>query len=274
MNVTVTGAQGLVGHAVSGTLAAAGHEVTRLARPGWDALTPDAWSALPDGTEVIIHTAAAFDGQATEDVLWKTNVAALMGLIRSSRELRRLRHIIFCSSGAVYAPQLEPVEVLTPPRPQSAYGMSKLLGETMLRHGCTVPVTSLRLFFPFGPGQKLPRLIPGLIHSIRSGKPVKLRDAAGAPRINPLPVSRAAAFILTLTEEENPAASRTINFGGPVTLRMKDLAEQIGKRIGRTPVFEIESSGGTGGLHCEATEASGTVPDFEDTLTAAVAALP
>lgn len=270
MNITVTGARGFVGRVSAALLADAGHEVTCLARPEWDALLPEAWNALPDGTDVVIHTASILEGQSPEDVLWKTNVAAMMGLVRRSRELSRLSHIIFCSSGAVYEPQAEPVELYTEPRPRTAYGMSKLLGETMLRHGCTVPVTNLRLFFPFGPGQGLPRLIPRLINSVRTGKAVTLRNADGTPRINPLPVSRAAACIAALTEESNPPASRTINLGGPVTLSMKELAEKIGQRSGRAPLFEIQSPGGIGCLHCAATEASGAIQEFEDTLTAAV----
>ena len=270
MNVTVTGAQGFVGQAVAGLLTARGHEVTGLARPEWDLTAPGAWSAVPDKTGIIIHTAAAFESQSPEEVLWQTNVTSIMGLLHRSRELSRLSHVIFCSSGAVYSPQEDPVDQTTAPRPHTAYGMSKLLGETMLRHGCAVPVTSLRLFFPFGAGQNPPRLIPRLIESICSGQPVKLRDVAGTPRLNPVPVARVSGFIAELCEIANSTAGRIFNLGGPVTLTIKELAERIGRRLGREPAFEIEPADGTTSLYCTPTGVSGTVEEFEDASSAAV----
>jgi len=271
MKVTITGARGFIGHAVATLLTERGHEVSGLSKPEWNLCQPGAWEAVADDTAVIIHTAAAFEVQAMEEVLWQTNVAALMGLVRRSRELPGLRRIIFCSSGAVYAPQGKAVEHDTPESPQTAYGMSKLLGETMLRSGCAVPVASLRLFFPFGAGQRMPRLIPRVVDAVQNGRPVKLRDSAGGPRVNPVPVSRVAAFIAGMCEESDPAG-RTCNLGGPVPLTIKELALEIGHRLGREPHFTVEPAD-PGCLYCRPDDASGTAAEFAAALDEAVAFL-
>ncbi|MCP5523937.1 MAG: SDR family oxidoreductase [Verrucomicrobiales bacterium] len=272
MKITVTGARGFLGNAVACELTSRGHEVCRLARPDWDMLAVGAWEAVPESVEILIHTAAAFGGTAPEEQLWRTNVACLMGLVRRSLELQRLRHIVFCSSGAVYAPQREPVSLATPVRPTTVYGMTKLLGETMLRQGCEAPVTCVRLFFPFGPGQGPGRLIPRLVQSIRRGEKVILQDSGGGPRFNPLPVDRAVACLVRAAEaggEEN----RIINLGGPVALDMRELAGRIGGVVGRVPDFHIPGSSPTRSLHCEVTKDSGTNEEFENTLVAAISAV-
>lgn len=271
MKIAVTGARGFTGRAVIEELTRRGHEATGLARPDWDLCKENAWDAIPADCDVIIHTAAAFAGQTPSDALWRTNVTALMGLVRRCGNLSRLQRIILYSSGAVYAPQKEAIEPETKTSPQTDYGMSKLLAETMLQHGCRIPVTALRLFFPFGAGQQVPRLIPRLVSTIRQGADVKIRDTGGAPRLNPVPVHRVAAFTADLCESGGPAI---FNLGGPIALTVKELAVKIGERMGCEPRFEIESGGGVHCLHCRPVEESGTVEEFEAALDAAVASCP
>ena len=54
--------------------------------------------------------------------------------------------------------------------------------ETMARW----PIVILRLFFPFGPGQKVPRLFPSLIGRIARGETIDINTSLGRPIINPV----------------------------------------------------------------------------------------
>ncbi|RME84430.1 MAG: TIGR01777 family protein [Caldilineae bacterium] len=72
MRIIVTGGTGLIGKPLTGTLAAAGHEVTVLTRNpsavaprlaagvrthAWDARTSEGWAHLIDGADAVIHLA-------------------------------------------------------------------------------------------------------------------------------------------------------------------------------------------------------------------------
>lgn len=143
MRVLVTGAAGRIGRQVVRLLRAHGHRVRGLDLRPADAdelVVGDLWNpadvrAATDGVDAVVHLAAlmTWDPRA-EDALFEQNAVATHRLLRAlPAELVRF---VFASSGEVYPerrPAYLPIDEHHPLAPDNAYGLSKLLGEEMVR---------------------------------------------------------------------------------------------------------------------------------------------
>ena len=80
-------------------------------------------------------------------------------------------------------------------------------------------------------------LLPRLVDNIRAGVPITLQGQDGI-RINPIHVSDAA---LALESCLQLTGSHTFNIAGNEILTMREIAETIGRAVGREPVFQSDS---------------------------------
>lgn len=171
----VTGGAGFIGSHVVRALIARGTAVTVLDNLSvgrreavaagarlvvGDVRDPQAVAVALDGVDAVIHLAAQVTIRGSferfhEDL--DTNVMGTATLLRAV-DPGRVRWFTFASSMAVYAdaPSSEPVGEAHPTVPISPYGVSKLAGEHLCRlilGARGVPLTILRFFNTFGPGQ-------------------------------------------------------------------------------------------------------------------------
>src|SRR6202020_2899336 len=97
------------------------------------------------------------------------------------------------------------------PRPGNFYAVSKLVGEQVVdQFRDVLTVASLRFFFIYGPGQRN-MLVPGLMETVRSGRPVPIAGDQGI-RINPIYVDDAAAAVRGALQLDE---SGVFNVAGP-----------------------------------------------------------
>jgi nucleoside-diphosphate-sugar epimerase len=73
-----------------------------------------------------------------------------------------------------------------------------------------------------------------LIERVSSGRPVILHGG-GHPRLNPIFVEDAAAFVVRALEMPAPSI---LNVAGDEVLSIREMAETIGRALGISPVFE------------------------------------
>lgn len=195
MKVAVSGASGLVGHAVVGALIAAGHQITVLGRPpvvrpDLPALPFDLGAPSPDlvGQGALVHLAFAHlpglyrggEGDDPEGFRHR-NLGGSIALFEAARAAG-VGRILFLSSRAVYGaypPGTALTETLEP-RPDTLYGAVKHQAEQALAalSGPGLAVASLRATGIYGPP------VPGLGHKWQE---LFARYAAGealAPRIS------------------------------------------------------------------------------------------
>ena len=185
MTIVVTGASGFIGLNVVEALLQGGRRVVALSHDAMPAMAREEFAALPGGlvavtadiaapetlarifrehrVEGAIHLAAVTPA-ATAPVSDATrvldvNVVGTLALFEAALAAK-LRRVVYTSSGAVYGNAVfrdpAPDESSTP-EPTSLYGLTKLLGERLMRrfrdvHG--LDVVSARLGAVFGPWER------------------------------------------------------------------------------------------------------------------------
>lgn len=247
LHILVTGASGFVGQALVRLALAHGHQVTVVVRDARQApggcgalvhvLGSGAPLALPTGVDAVAHLAQsrayrAFPGDADE--MFRVNVAGTHELLTAAARAHVSR---FClvSSGTVYEPFAEPLSEDVPLAPTSNLGATKLAAEVLARpYAALFPISTLRLFSPFGPRQT-GRLIPDLIHRVRDGQAVTLPETGGGMRFAPTYVDDVCAVMLAAIAQ---GWNDIVNVASPEALTIEEVASQIGRALGRVPVFE------------------------------------
>jgi UDP-glucose 4-epimerase len=169
MKLLVTGGAGYIGSIVARLLIEQGHEIVvfdNLERGHREAVPAEAQLIVGDlrnpedprgalrtgGFDGVLHFAAlALVGESVEhpELYYRTNVAGTLNLLEAmvAYEVPRL---VFSSTCAVYGqPDEVPISEAATPRPQNAYGASKLAADYLIGDFCTayrLGAVSLRYF--------------------------------------------------------------------------------------------------------------------------------
>lgn len=149
MNVLVTGSEGRIGRKVVDLLLEKGHSVRgfdlrhdaehtvdyeRITGNLADSTSADEAVA---GIDAIVHLAAMMSWHPKDAAsLFRANVDGTFNLLQAAGRTPVAR-FVFASSGEVYpelAPAYQPIDEQHPTRPTSTYGLTKLLGEEMVKH--------------------------------------------------------------------------------------------------------------------------------------------
>lgn len=148
MRVLVTGTSGRIGRQLVRALKMGGHHVRGLDlrsaerdRPDemilGSLLDADALGEALHGVEGVIHLAALMSWHPKEDhALFEANVQGTFNLLQAAIQ-HGAKRFVFASSGEVYPelnPAYLPIDEAHPTRPSSVYGLTKLLGEEMVRN--------------------------------------------------------------------------------------------------------------------------------------------
>ncbi len=193
----VTGGCGFIGFALCRALAAAGHQVV-----AYDDLSRGRGENLPAGArliqgdirdsrrlteavaeaapEALIHLAAIHylpDCAARPLETMQVNVDGTRHVLEACRA-GGVRHLVFASTAAVYAPVDVPCsEDGTPVEPIEIYGESKLKGERLVdafSRETGIAATTVRISNAIGRRETNPHVIPHILESLRTSNQVPL----------------------------------------------------------------------------------------------------
>lgn len=182
MKVLVSGVGGFIGSHVARRFLADGHEVigiddfsggyrhnvpvgVRLIEG--DLSRSSTISAVPPGSEIILHLAGQSSGEISFDdpiADLNKNVVSTLNLIRYGIENDSAR-IVYASSMSAYGDTGDaPIAEDARCSPLSCYGVGKLAAEGYLRiYSHRLPFVALRMFNVYGPGQDMLNLRQGMV---------------------------------------------------------------------------------------------------------------
>jgi UDP-glucose 4-epimerase len=248
--VLITGASGFLGRAFV-TRFADRYEFIALGRtpPGSRSASRATWvkadlraplplSRLPARIDAVAHLASLRSPSPDHGVeeLFAVNAGSVAALFEYARQAGA-RCFVLGSTGGVCGYHTRAITEATPAAPFDAYTLSKWHGETIARHEertGAVPVTIVRYFFPYGPGQTA-GIMSRLAERIVSGAPVTLHARGRHPRLNPVFVDDACELTRRAIDAR---ASLTVNCAGPQVATIRQIATMMADRCGTVPRFE------------------------------------
>jgi UDP-glucose 4-epimerase len=249
--VLVTGATGFIGGHVVRQGLEAGVEVHRLSSRESDpsanthrvdlndlARVAEVFGAvLPEG---VIHLAASGVAYGANHVraLVEANALGLVNLFEAALTLGTSPAFVLAGSGFEYAQRPRSLSEADPVEPFSPYGVSKACASICARlYAERMPVTLLRLFSVYGPGEREPRLLPHLVGCALRGQPVELTGCEQVRDYTQV-ADAAESFWRALASTPEAGALRVMNVGtgAPATLKQFVLhAADALRAAGHTP---------------------------------------
>ena len=256
MRILLVGASGFVGGHLAPRLVEAGHDLVCAVRAssvytppeGAERIELDLDRPLDPATlpsvDAVLHFAQAnvrFPEGARE--LDRVNAASVVELLDHARE-SGARRFVYASSASVYGFGDEPFAEDAPLAGRDFYAATKIGAEKAVgAYEGLLTTAILRLVVPYGPGQ-VGRMIPALANRVANDDPVTLNDG-GRPRMNPLYIDDVVRVVLAVLELDR---SVVLNVAGDEAVSIKELAETIGRVVGREPRFEEGSAPAPGDL--------------------------
>ena len=246
-DVLVAGASGFLGsHLVAELLQRTGGRVFALSRRPADfpskrvvALTHDLGkplgrAALPPRIGSVYHCASP-PGQSTDlRALRAANVEGTLRLLDYAARAGA-RRFLYVSSGGVCRRGEGPITEHAPLAPDTPYLASKAAGERALHVARgPVPVAVVRLFFPYGPGQRQ-GLLPRLCRCLVQGEAIQV-GRSGSPRLNPVHVRDAARLLYRIASGDE--GDIVVNLAGRERVSLASLSTTLARHLGVRPVFE------------------------------------
>ena len=242
MSVLVTGAAGLVGHAVRARLETAGIAVVPVDRDGlsFDGIeqvrcdVTDAAElgrvARSYGVTSVVHCGGVsgpmVDTGNPRRVV-EVNVGGTANLLELARR-HGMRRFVYCSSIAAYGiTPPAPVPEAAPLRPLGVYGATKAAGEHLVaayagQYG--LPAVSLRLCTVFGPRRRTDCLIRTMLCDAAAGRATKIGIPADAPQQFAYVEDVAGAVVAALS---TPSASGAYNVTGGTVHTIQDVINKV-----------------------------------------------
>lgn len=202
-----------------------------------DLLEPGALDDLPDAPHIILMTGVKFGTTDRPHLTWAVN-CALPGMV--CQRFRRSRIVAF-STGNVYGltPASGGGSVETDElRPDGEYPWSAVGRERVLSHfaqSLDMPMAILRLNYAV---EMRYGVLVDLARWVNEGRPIDLTMGY----VNVIWQGEANAMSL-MSFDHATAGPTVLNIAGPQVLRVREVCEEFGRLLGRTPVFTgVESA--------------------------------
>lgn len=252
MRVLITGGSGFIGSKVIDLAINEGHEVATF-----DVVMPkhgqflagdicareEFYSAVYNfRPEAVIHLAARMQVTDSVEELIRVNIVGTQNVAGVCNELGVSR-LLFASSAAVYGNIPERCGSRSPCVPTTVYGMTKFVGENIIRtmmQRSGGRGTILRLFNVFGDGM-VNSMFAKWEASVKAGQPLRVFYGPEKAKMYRSFVSAdfvAKAFVVLLDDESAlSAGGDVVNICSYVSVSIEELAEMMAKRD--TPPYSV-----------------------------------
>jgi len=180
--------------------------------------------------DIIIHVAAKqpFKKDTHLQKYLKTNFDGTKNILEACKDFK-IKNIIYCSSFSVYGSEKSPIREDTTPNPRNTYGLSKYLGESLVRYFAdkfNINSTILRLDGIYGNNQNLPGLIKTLFKSAIRNKEILLFNKGKLKR-NQVYVEDVVVAINLVIKKIKKFKFEIFNIGGQKPISSLDISKKI-----------------------------------------------
>lgn len=230
--ILITGATGFIGKRVAALLATKGWKFHGLGSGDGDIAERSTLDAFGNRFTRVIHLAGRTfvpDSWREPLAFERTNVEGTKNVLEFCRA--RGASLVFISAYVYGNPARQPISEQAPAAPNNPYATSKLLAEQVCRsyneaHG--VPVTVLRPFNVYGPGQPGRFLVPSLLRQAREGRAIEVQDLS--PRRDWVFVDDVVSAIAAAVQK--PHGYSVYNIGSGVSTSVEELAALVQRACG------------------------------------------
>ncbi len=258
--ILITGAEGFIGSHLARRLSEEGARVSALVRPGSDLFRLAGWEdrieihhldirrsgelaalAAVVRPRLVFHLAAVTDpsrSPAGIDRCLEVNLGGTLNLLRALQDLSCQR-LVTVDTAEIYGRNSPPFREDMVPDPVSPYSLSKAAATLLCRTWAAAygfPVTVLRLFLVYGPGQGEERFLPQLISAGIFGRPFRM--TLGEQTREYTYIDDVVEGFLRAAESVPPG--EVINLGSGEEISLRDLVKTVGEILGREIVLDPE----------------------------------
>ena len=249
MKIALIGGGGYIGRHLSLQLTNIGAEVFDLSSANGSGINPVSGlffdtPVIPAGVQTVVYLAQSpffRDVPTNAAHVLSVNTLSAVKVAQVARD-KGVEKFIYLSTGTVYAPSFDSLVEESPVKRDDWYPLSKLQAEECLSlYRKYMDVTIVRPFGVYGPGQ-VGRLIPNLIESVLSNRPIILHPKPGYSvddqglRISLCYIRDAVNILVNLIYQKSP---HCLNLAGNESLSIFEMAKDIGLRLGKSPKFDI-----------------------------------
>lgn len=205
-----------------------------------DLASPTATDHWPSECETVVFLAQGRKHRQFPEGASEVFGVNVEGIFRSVEYARRVaaKRFVYVSTGSIYGPstrplaETDPIDVASPNR--SFYPATKLAGEILLQpYRRLLPIITLRLFVPYGPGQPADMLMPQLAAKVQAGQPIFLSGSDGL-WANPVYAEDVAE---TIRRTMGLNESATLNVAGPEPASLRSIGQTLSKVLGQQVEF-------------------------------------
>lgn len=182
-----------------------------------------------DRFDTVIHAATSAVTTLSDEVMSSTIIDGTRHVLEFAKTCGA-RRLLFTSSGAVYGPQIAPVDETTPCHPTTAYGQSKLLAEQMCIDS-GIPTLIARCFAFVGPylNRHIHYAIGNFMQDCVDNKTITIQGD-GTPLRSYLYADDLVEWLFAILENGKPG--QPYNVGSPKGLSILELAETVRSSLG------------------------------------------
>jgi len=154
LSIAITGATGLIGHALAQRLAAAGHRVRSIGR---DAPAEVRFDLARDvelaphalaGCDALVHAAGVTDEDFADPAAARAKAGRGASALLESARRAGVRRFAYISSAHVYGPLEGRIDESRPPAPRGDYGRAHLATEELFRAAAMDPASAALIARP------------------------------------------------------------------------------------------------------------------------------
>ena len=142
-------------------------------------------------------------------------------------------HLLYASSGAVYADSPDPLGEGAIIAPVDIYGVSKMFGEALCQHSASrngLRITACRFFNNIGPRETNPHIVPEIVSQLRQGDSLQLGNIT---TIRDYITTSDTAHALMRLAEIPPDPYRVVNIATGRGASVRDLIDLMAELLGR-----------------------------------------